>query len=88
MALLRAAAADPAVPAAFLAKLKTRLPNDIEVLGPAPAQMQRLANQHRFQLMLLANRRGPLHRGIRAVAGIAAPRGLRWEIDVDPVDAL
>ena len=80
--------ADPAIPAAFLAKLKARLPSDLEVLGPAPAQMQRLANQHRFQLMLLADRRGPLHRGIRAVASVAAPRGMRWEIDVDPADAL
>ncbi|MYH14432.1 MAG: primosomal protein N' [Gammaproteobacteria bacterium] len=88
MALLRAAAADPAAPAAFLAELRAKLPNDLEVLGPAPAQMQRLANQHRFQLMLLADRRGPLHRGIRAVAGVATPRGVRWEIDVDPADAL
>ena len=88
MALLRAAAADPAAPAAFLAKLKAKLPKDLEVLGPAPAQMQRLANQHRFQLMLLADRRGPLHRGLKAVTGTATPRGLRWEIDVDPVDAL
>ena len=88
MALLRAAAGDPALPAAFLAKLKARLPGDLEVLGPAPAQMQRLANQHRFQLMLLADRRGPLHQGIKAVSGVVAPRGLRWEIDVDPADAL
>ncbi len=88
MALLRAAAPDPAAPAAFLTKLKAKLPSNLEVLGPAPAQMQRLANQHRFQLMLLADRRGPLHRGIRAVAGIAAPPGVRWEIDVDPADAL
>ena len=88
MALIRAAAADPAAPAAFLAKLKAGLPADLEVLGPAPAQMQRLANQHRFQLMLLADRRGPLHRGLKATTGLAAPRGVRWEIDVDPVDAL
>ncbi len=88
MALLRAAAAEPAAPAAFLARLKAKLPSDLEVLGPAPAHMQRLADQHRFQLMLLADRRGPLHRGIRAVADVAAPRGVRWEIDVDPVDAL
>ena len=87
MALVRAAAADPASPAAFLAKLKAMLPADLEVLGPAPAQMQRLANRHRFQLMLLADRRGPLHRGLEAIAGVAAPRGLRWEIDVDPADA-
>ena len=88
MALLRAAAADPAAPAAFLANLKARLPDDLEVLGPAPAQMQRLANQHRFQLMLLADRRRPLHRGIRALTSVVAPRGVRWEIDVDPADAL
>ena len=88
MALVRAAATDPAAPPAFLAKLKAKLPAKLEVLGPAPAQMQRLANQHRFQLMLLAPRRGPLHRGLRAISGVAAPRGVRWEIDVDPADAL
>ena len=87
MALLRAAAADPALPAAFLDQLKAKLPNDLEVLGPAPAPMQRLANEHRFQLMLLADRRGPLHRGIRAANTVTPPRGLRWEIDVDPADA-
>ena len=88
MALIRAAAADPAAAAAFLAKLKAKLPNDLEVLGPAPAHMQRLANQHRFQLMLLADRRGPLHRSLRAMTSATTPRGLRWEIDVDPADAL
>ena len=88
MALVRAAAVDAALPSPFLQELKNLLPGGIEVLGPAPAQMLRQANLHRHQLMLLSSRRGPLHEALDRLAHVKAPTGVRWDIDVDPLDAL
>ena len=60
----------------------------LETLGPAPAPMPRVANLHRRQLMLLAASREVLHRALRRLVETRAPSGLRWDIDVDPLDAL
>ena len=62
-------------------------PDSLEVLGPAPAPLRRLANQHRRQLMLLATSRKALHRALDGMAALRAPRELRWSVDVDPLDA-
>ena len=62
-------------------------PDPLEVLGPAPAPMPRLANLHRQQLMLLAASRNALHGALDGLAEVRAPRELRWNIDVDPLDA-
>ena len=59
----------------------------LEVLGPAPAPLRRLANRHRQQLMLLAARRKALHGALDGLAAVRTPRDLRWDIDVDPLDA-
>ena len=103
MALVRAAAADPEAPGKFLKQLKALLagaPSGVkggvkgggqgarlEVLGPAPAPMRRLANLHRHQLMLLAASREVLHGALGRLAGVRAHRQLRWDVDVDPLDA-
>ncbi len=60
----------------------------LEIFGPAPAPMPRRANLHRRQLMLLAASREVLHRSLNRLVRVSAPRGLRWDIDVDPIDAL
>lgn len=62
-------------------------PEPLEVLGPAPAPLRRLANLHRQQLMLLAASRNVLHSALDSMAALRAPRELRWSIDVDPLDA-
>jgi|TARA_B100000315_G_scaffold132831_1_gene122376 primosomal protein N' (replication factor Y) len=85
MALLRAESESSAAAAGFLQTLKQRV-SGAEVYGPAPAPITRVANRHRHQLMLLADDRGPLHSAIRRLRGTAAPRGVRWAIDVDPYD--
>lgn len=92
LALLRAASKDPDAPDRFLKEIR-RLLSDarsrrLEILGPAPAPMRRVANMHRHQLMLLAASREALHRSLDRLAKVRAPRSLRWEIDVDPSDAL
>ena len=94
MALLRAAAADPDAPGKFLMEARELLNRKgepagrLEILGPAPAPMPRVANLHRRQLMLLAASREVLHRALRRLVEARAPSGLRWDIDVDPLDAL
>ena len=60
----------------------------VEVLGPAPAPLARRADLARWQLLALAPRRAALHRALSRLeaAGLAAA-GVRWTIDVDPLDA-
>ena len=87
MALIRAEAEDAAAAHRFLEEAKTSLPPTLEILGPAPAPMMRMANRYRFQLMLLARERRVLHRALQRIAAATAPRSVRWAIDVDPVDA-
>ena len=99
MALIRAEAEDGPAAQSFLESLKPRLAGDaspgaspspaggIDVLGPAPAPMLRLANRFRYQLMLLAARRRALHDALQRLAEVTAPRPIRWAIDVDPSDA-
>jgi len=86
MGLLRAEAEDGARAQGFLAALNPLLPQMMEVLVPAPAPMMRLADRHRYQLMLLADTMPILHRALRRVANATAPKKVRWAIDVDPVD--
>ncbi|MDE2345193.1 MAG: primosomal protein N' [Gammaproteobacteria bacterium] len=94
MALLRAEATAPSAPMAYLQAAKTVLTaclgNDIQLLGPAPAPMERRAGRIRAQLLLLANQRARLQQ----VLGTAMPelialkqaRRVRWSLDVDPAD--
>ena len=59
----------------------------VELLGPAPAPIARRADRYRGQLLLLASRRRDLH-GALDLLERAEPRasGVRWSIDVDPID--
>lgn len=58
--------------------------------GPSPAPMPLLAGRHRAQLLLESAQRAPLHQalaeGLPRLHALPQPRGLRWSIDVDPVD--
>ena len=80
----------------YLAEVKRlieqNLPEDVSVLGPAHAPMERLAGRHRAQLLLLAPVRKPLHQlltwlrpGLEQLPG---SRKIRWSLDVDPYDML
>ncbi|MFW6092950.1 MAG: primosomal protein N' [Pseudomonadota bacterium] len=92
MALIRAEAAEPEPPQALLQEIRALLlsasdSDGVEALGPAAAPIARVANRLRFQLMVLADARGPLHRALRHLDH-HAPRhsGVRWSVDVDPYD--
>jgi len=59
----------------------------VELLGPAPSPIARRADRHRCQLMALAQRRRDLHAALdRLEHADPKRRGVRWSIDVDPLD--
>ncbi|MCZ6618416.1 MAG: primosomal protein N' [Gammaproteobacteria bacterium] len=91
MAMVRAESRDTALPIAFLTDLRTALAGEFEILGPAPAPVQRIADRNRYQLLLLADNRRALHLGLHRLRDKIAKdhpvsANLRWSLDVDPYD--
>jgi primosomal protein N' (replication factor Y) len=64
--------------------------NNVELLGPVPAPMERRAGRYRAQLLLQANARAPLHRLLtpwsQALEQLPGGRAVRWSLDIDPID--
>ena len=59
----------------------------IELLGPAPAPIARRADHFHAQIMVLSSRRADLHRALaRLEQAELKAAGVRWAIDVDPMD--
>jgi len=59
------------------------------VLGPAPAPLPRLRGFCRFQIQLQGPDAQKLREAVRQVGGeLAAPPGVQWIADVDPVNML
>ncbi len=87
MALLRAEAPNGQDAFNLLALFKQQL-NGVERLGPVPAPLARLANRHRYQLMLVAKNRKQLHHALDQLQVPKLPHTLRWSIDIDPYDSL
>jgi primosomal protein N' (replication factor Y) len=62
----------------------------IRILGPATALLARRADHFRAHLLIEADERQALQRFLSrwlpAVEGLTAPSGLRWSIDVDPLE--
>ncbi|MBN1140925.1 MAG: primosomal protein N' [Deltaproteobacteria bacterium] len=60
----------------------------VEVLGPAPCLLSRLRGRHRYQVLLKAAAREPLHRLLEHLEEnpVRLPAGIRMTIDVDPLD--
>ena len=93
MALIRAESENPELAKHFLLQCKVQseslgMQTDINIMGPVPAPISRMANRHRFQLMLIATHRSALHRCLKILNQTSAPSKLRWSIDVDPYDAM
>jgi primosomal protein N' (replication factor Y) len=92
-ALLRAEAVDAERATAFLKAaraLAEPIADGLELLGPAPAPMERRAGRYRAHLLLQAARRPDLHRFLdRWVTELWAQRPdrqVRWALDVDPTE--
>jgi primosomal protein N' (replication factor Y) len=62
----------------------------LRVNGPLAAPMPLRAGRHREQLLLESASRPALHAALHTwlprVRALPQPRGLRWSVDVDPVD--
>lgn len=63
---------------------------EIALLGPVPAPMERRQGRYHMQLLLHANKRAPLHRLIAQLLlwleTSPEARRVRWSLDVDPED--
>ena len=97
MAMLRAEAFDPTLAREFLTHCKAALESaagsqqdtaTVEILGPIPAPMARVAKRARFQLVVMAATRSALHRVLASLGQPKTHSSLRWSIDVDPYDAM
>lgn len=87
MALLRAESVEGSDALQLLSECKAQL-SGIEIMGPVPAPLARIANRNRYQLMLLAPSRQRLHEALNALQVPKVPYTLRWSIDIDPYDSL
>ena len=95
MALIRAESPQAELAQGWLHNLKQRLSTAqqpglseaLEVYGPAPAIIPRVADRWRYQLLVLARDRRLLHLGLKALQQIEEPpRTVRWSLDIDPYD--
>jgi len=64
----------------------------IRIVGPLPAAMARRAGLYRSQLLLVGSNRPELHHAATQLAHRASnekqPAGLRWFLDIDPVETV
>lgn len=64
--------------------------NPVTVMGPAPAPMPRKANQHRMQLLVKSPSRKVLKSSLTQLREWLTisklSNGIRWNVDVDPMD--
>lgn len=79
---------------AFLTDLKASISEhastDCILLGPAPSPMEKRNSRYRFQLLITAKNRKQLHQIAQKITvnaeSIKKRGGLRWSIDIDPID--
>lgn len=94
IALLRAEAATALAPLKFLRAALEAAPNHasrgVQLLGPAPAPMERRAGRYRAHLLLHASTHSPLQKfmstWLPALETLPEARRVRWSIDVDALD--
>lgn len=64
----------------------------VQMLGPIPAPLERRQGRFRFQLLLRADHRAPLHAAVARLLDSLEPSSLarrcRWHLDIDPLDML
>jgi primosomal protein N' (replication factor Y) len=62
----------------------------VEVLGPAPAPMERSRGRYRAQVLFQSRERNALHAlvamTLEALRGWREARRVRWSIDIDPAE--
>ncbi len=96
LALIRAEAVDQQCPMLFLEQARLLLEknsqNDVLLMGPFPALMERRAGRYRAQLLIQANTRKQLQSlfasQITQIENHKTAKKVRWSIDIDPLDLL
>jgi primosomal protein N' (replication factor Y) len=91
MAVIRAQGKVEAHVFKFLQSVKEQIKKQpIQAMGPAPAPLARKANQYRMQLLIKSPSRKLLNQALTQVREslMSAPliQGIRWNVDVDPMD--
>jgi primosomal protein N' (replication factor Y) len=94
LAMLRAESKDRAALDAFLRAAAARGENlretAVKIFGPAAALIARRADHYRAHLLIETGARSPLQRFLSGwlpeIDNLPAPKGLRWSIDVDPLE--
>jgi primosomal protein N' (replication factor Y) len=92
LALLRAEAVEQSLPMNFLAHARKLAEaygiQEVQLLGPIPAPMERRAGRFRAQLLIQAENRAHLHQlltpWVRQLEKDKLGRKVRWSLDVDP----
>ena len=95
IAMLRADGLNPAEPETLLRNMVSCITETfageqgLQILGPVPAPMGRIAGRFRAQTMLTATTRKALHSALHQIVVSAPPSRhgkLSWSLDVDPYD--
>ena len=95
-ALIRVSSEDADVGLSFLDTLRVELEKEgdlgCDLLGPMPSPLSKRAGRYRFQLLFSSHGRGELHsvldKTLELLISARRLKGVRWIIDVDPVDFL
>lgn len=62
-------------------------PQQLDLLGPVPAPIEKRAGRYRAQLLILSKERSRLHQCLGLITPILEKeRKVRWSLDVDPVN--
>jgi primosomal protein N' (replication factor Y) len=71
-------------------KLAHRPPRGVRLLGPVPAAMPKRAGRYHAQLLVESAERSRLHEfldtWLAQVVALKSARGVRWALDVDPIE--
>jgi primosomal protein N' (replication factor Y) (superfamily II helicase) len=93
LALVRASSTKPEAALQFLRAAAGEagpLPRSLHLRGPVPAAMLRRAGRYHAQLLVEGSQRAPLQQFLSQwlprVEALRMPGGLRWTLDVDPLE--
>ncbi len=94
LCIIRAEDQQQSLPMQFLTEvlilLNKNKQQQVTVLGPVPAIMEKRAGRYRAQLLLSSPQRKPIHQlldyTIDTISKLKLARKVRWSIDIDPVD--
>lgn len=94
MTLLRAESVNEKEPMGFLSDARKNAEqltsNNVFILGPVPAPMEKRAGRFRAQLLVQADQRNHLQQllgnWVQSIESLKSARKVRWSIDVDPME--